>query len=313
MEAAAGQRGGSGAGWVIRRFGIRGGGSAGAGGDRHRHGWLDTAACVVLRHSGTSRPTYGRCSRWGVVAFASSLDQPGPFARTVRDCAILLRSMAGHDRPGFHVGGCSGAGLRGGMPAGRGKGLRIGVPQGHRLDGMPEDIERLWQQGVAWLRAAGAEVVDVSLPHTKHGLATYYIVAPAECSSNLARYDGVRFGLREPGEDLRDPLCGAHARRVLALRCGGRYSSNSYVLSAGYYDAYYVRAQKVRCADSAGFHRGVCAGGRVTGSPTAPSAAFAQGEIWTRSLIKMYFRTTHSHIPSSMAGCRGCRCQRVWM
>ena len=149
------------------------------------------------------KPTYGRCSRWGVVAFASSLDHPGPFARTVEDCAILLGSMAGHDPkdstsadlpiPDFE------AACRRDV-----KGLRIGVPREYRMEGMPDDIERLWQHGLGWLRDAGAEIIDVSLPHTKYGLTTYYIVAPAEASSNLARYDGVRFGLREPGEDLRD-------------------------------------------------------------------------------------------------------------
>ena len=190
------------------------------------------------------KPTYGRCSRWGVVAFASSLDHPGPFARTVRDCAILLGSMAGHDPkdstsadvpvPDFE------AACRRDV-----KGLRIGVPREYRMDGMPEDIERLWQQGLDWLRDAGAEIVDVSLPHTKYGLTTYYIVAPAEASSNLARYDGVRFGLRENGEDLRELYertraagFGAEVRRRVLI--------GTYVLSAGYYDAYYLRAQKVR-------------------------------------------------------------------
>src|SRR5579859_1874356 len=149
------------------------------------------------------KPTYGRCSRWGIVAFASSLDQAGPFARTVRDCAILLRSMAGHDPkdstsvdrpvPDYEAGCARGV-----------KGLRIGVPHEYRSDGMPAEIEALWQRGLDWLRQDGAEIVDVSLPHTKYGLATYYIVAPAEASSNLARYDGVRFGLREEGRDLTE-------------------------------------------------------------------------------------------------------------
>jgi aspartyl-tRNA(Asn)/glutamyl-tRNA(Gln) amidotransferase subunit A len=246
------------------------------------------------------KPTYGRCSRWGVVAFASSLDQPGPFARTVRDCAILLRSMSGHDPkdstsadvavPDFE------AACRRDV-----KGLRIGVPREYRLDGMPEDIERLWQQGVAWLREAGAEVVDVSLPHTKHGLATYYIVAPAECSSNLARYDGVRFGLREPGEDLRDLYertraagFGAEVRRRVLI--------GTYVLSAGYYDAYYVRAQKVRALILRDFTEAFAQVDALL-APTAPSAAFAQGENMDDP-IKMYLNDAFT-IPSSMAGVPG--------
>src|SRR5580698_2377609 len=190
------------------------------------------------------KPTYGRCSRWGVVAFASSLDHPGPFARTVRDSAILLGSMAGHDPkdstsaaapvPDFEAACTRGV-----------KGMRIGVPKEYRADGMPAEIDALWQQGLEWLRAAGAEIVDVSLPHTKYGLGTYYIVAPAEASSNLARYDGVRFGMREDGSDLRDLYertraegFGAEVRRRIMI--------GTYVLSAGYYDAYYLRAQKVR-------------------------------------------------------------------
>ena len=190
------------------------------------------------------KPTYGRCSRWGIVAFASSLDQAGPFARTVRDAAILLRSMAGHDAkdttcadlpvPDYEA--AIGKSL---------KGLRIGIPKEYRLDGMPADIEKIWQQGRAWLKAAGAELVEVSLPHTKYALPAYYIVAPAEASSNLARYDGVRYGLRVPGSDITDMYertrnagFGAEVRRRIMI--------GTYVLSAGYYDAYYVRAQKVR-------------------------------------------------------------------
>src|SRR6185437_15903407 len=190
------------------------------------------------------KPTYGRCSRWGIVAFASSLDQAGPIARTAEDAAILLGSMAGHDpkdstsvdRPVPDFAAACGRGV---------KGLRIGVPREYRMDGMADDIERLWQQGLTWLREAGAEIVDVSLPHTKYGLATYYIVAPAEASSNLARYDGVRFGARVDGEDLVDLYertraagFGAEVRRRVLI--------GTYVLSAGYYDAYYLKAQKVR-------------------------------------------------------------------
>ena len=190
------------------------------------------------------KPTYGRCSRWGIVAFASSLDQAGPIARTVRDTAMLMRSMAGHDPkdttsvdlpvPDYEAA------------LGRSvKGMQIGIPKEYRLDGMPGEIETLWQQGIAWLKDAGAEMVDVSLPHTKYALPAYYIVAPAEASSNLARYDGVRYGLRVDGRDIigmyektRAEGFGEEVRRRVMI--------GTYVLSAGYYDAYYIRAQKVR-------------------------------------------------------------------
>ena len=208
------------------------------------------------------KPSYGRCSRWGVVAFASSLDHPGPFARTVLDSAILLGSMASHDpkdstsadRP---VPDYAAACKRG-------------------VNGMPAEIEALWQQGINWLRAAGAEIVDVSLPHTKYGLATYYIVAPAEASSNLARYDGVRFGMRKDGAELSDMYgntraagFGAEVRRRILI--------GTYVLSAGYYDAYYLRAQKVRALILRDF-TDVFANVDALITPTTPSAAFAQGE-----------------------------------
>ncbi len=246
------------------------------------------------------KPSYGRCSRWGVVAFASSLDHPGPFGRTVADCAILLRSMAGHDPkdstsanvpvPDYEAACARGV-----------KGLRIGVPREYRLDGMPEDIEHLWRQGLDWLRDAGAEVIDVSLPHTKYGLAAYYIVAPAEASSNLARYDGVRFGLREDGADLRDLYertraagFGAEVRRRILI--------GTYVLSAGYYDAYYLRAQKVRALILKDF---TDAFGQVDAlvTPTAPSAAFAHGENMDDP-IKMYLNDVFT-VPANMAGVPG--------
>ena len=191
------------------------------------------------------KPTYGRCSRWGIVAFASSLDQAGPFARSVRDSAILLRSMAGHDAkdttsvdipvPDYE------------KAVGRSiKGMKIGIPKEYRVDGMSDEIEKIWEQGKAWLTKAGAEIVEVSLPHTKYALPAYYIVAPAEASSNLARYDGVRYGLRVGGsrdvigmyERTRAEGFGKEVRRRIMI--------GTYVLSAGYYDAYYVRAQKVR-------------------------------------------------------------------
>ena len=183
------------------------------------------------------KPTYGRCSRWGIVAFASSLDQAGPIARDVRDSAILLRSMAGHDAkdttsmdvpvPDYEA--ALGKSV---------KGMKIGIPKEYRLDGMPPEIETLWEKGKEWLVSAGAELVDVSLPHTKYALPAYYIVAPAEASSNLARYDGVRYGLRENGRDViemyertRAAGFGAEVRRRVMI--------GTYVLSAGYYDAYY--------------------------------------------------------------------------
>ncbi len=243
------------------------------------------------------KPTYGRCSRWGTVAFASSLDQAGPFARTVEDCALLLASMAGFDAkdstsvdlpvPDFAVA------CRRGVA-----GLRIGVPREYRADNMPEAVDRLWRRGLDWLRDAGAQIVDVSLPHTKYGLATYYIVAPAEASSNLARYDGVRFGLREAGHDLTELY-----ERTRAAGFGPevqrRIMIGTYVLSAGYYDAYYLRAQKVRALILRDF---TDAFGRVDAllTPTAPSAAFGQGEKMDDP-IAMYLNDVFT-VPASMAG-----------
>ena len=243
------------------------------------------------------KPTYGRCSRWGVVAFASSLDHPGPFARTVEDSAILLGSMSGHDPldstsadqpvPDFRAACARGV-----------KGLRIGVPREYRSDGMAAEIETLWQRGLDWLRDAGADIVDVSLPHTKYGLATYYIVAPAEASSNLARYDGVRFGLRKDGSDLRGTYENTRAagfgpevrRRVLI---------GTYVLSAGYYDAYYLRAQKVRTLIRKDF---TDVFGQVDAllTPTAPSAAFGIGEKMDDP-ITMYLNDVFT-VPANLAG-----------
>jgi len=243
------------------------------------------------------KPTYGRCSRWGVVAFASSLDHPGPFARTVLDSAILLGSMAGHDPkdstsanlpvPDFE------AACRRGV-----KGLRIGVPREYRADGMPAEIEALWQQGLGWLRAAGAEIVDVSLPHTKYGLATYYIIAPAEASSNLARYDGVRFGLRQDGEDLRD-LYERSRAEGFGKEVRRRILIGTYVLSAGYYDAYYLRAQKIRSLILRDFTDAFAKVDALL-TPTAPSAAFAQGENMDDP-ITMYLNDVFT-VPSNLAG-----------
>ena len=221
------------------------------------------------------KPSYGRCSRWGVVAFASSLDHPGPFARTVQDGAILLGSMAGHDPKDSTSADVPVPDYEAACKRGV-KGLRIGVPREYRSDGMPAEIEALWQKGLGWLRDAGAEIVDVSLPHTKYGLATYYIVAPAEASSNLARYDGVRYGARRDGAELSDMYgntraagFGAEVRRRILI--------GTYVLSAGYYDAYYLRAQKVRALILKDFNDAFQQVDALV-TPTAPSAAFAQGE-----------------------------------
>jgi len=221
------------------------------------------------------KPTYGRCSRWGIVAFASSLDQAGPMARTVRDTAILMRSMAGHDpkdstsidRPVPDYEKALGQSI---------KGMRVGIPKEYRLSGMSDEIEALWSQGIAWLKEAGAEIVEVSLPYTKDALPAYYIVAPAEASSNLARYDGVRFGQRVAGRDItelyektRAEGFGAEVRRRILI--------GTYVLSAGYYDAYYLKAQKVRALIAQDF---ATAFGKVDAllTPATPSAAFAMGE-----------------------------------
>ena len=221
------------------------------------------------------KPTYGRCSRWGIVAFASSLDQAGPIARTVEDAAILLTSMAGHDpkdSTSLPVETPDFASFVGKSV----KGLRIGVPKEYRVDGMPAEIDALWEQGIAWLKDAGCEIVEVSLPHTKYALPAYYIVAPAEASSNLARYDGMRYGLRVDGANLTETYEKTRAagfgeevkRRILI---------GAYVLSAGYYDAYYLKALKVRRRIAQDFD---AAFGKVDAllTPTAPSAAFALGD-----------------------------------
>jgi aspartyl-tRNA(Asn)/glutamyl-tRNA(Gln) amidotransferase subunit A len=246
------------------------------------------------------KPTYGRCSRWGIVAFASSLDQAGAFARSVADCALLLGSMAGFDakdstsvdRPVPDYVAATRRGVRG---------LRIGVPSEYRMDGMNADVEGLWQQGLSWLRDAGAEIVDVSLPHTKYGLATYYIVAPAEASSNLARYDGVRFGMREDGVDLIDLY-----ERTRAAGFGDevkrRIMIGTYVLSAGYYDAYYLRAQKVRTLILRDF-TDVFSKVDALLTPTTPTGAFAQGEKMDDP-VAMYLNDVFT-VPASMAGVPG--------
>src|SRR3954467_2937463 len=248
------------------------------------------------------KPTYGRCSRWGIVAFASSLDQAGPIARTNRDAAILLRSMAGHDAkdttsvdiavPDYEAAIGNSV-----------KGMKIGIPKEYRLDGMPAEIETLWTEGAAWLKAAGAELVEVSLPHTKYALPAYYIVAPAEASSNLARYDGVRFGLRVPGraigelyENTRAAGFGAEVRRRVMI--------GTYVLSAGYYDAYYLRAQKVRTLIKRDFEECFARGVNAILTPATPSAAFGIGEKGGDDPIEMYLNDVFT-VTVNMAGLPG--------
>ena len=243
------------------------------------------------------KPTYGRCSRWGVVAFASSLDQAGPLTRTVRDAAIMLRAMAGHDAkdstsverpvPDYE------AALSGDI-----RGLKVGVPKEYRLDGMPDEIETLWRRGIDWLKAAGAEIRDISLPHTRYALPTYYIVAPAEASSNLARYDGARFGLRVPGETL-DEMYEATRGAGFGPEVKRRVLIGTYVLSAGYYDAYYNKARRVRSLILNDF-KSAYESVDVILTPTAPSAAFAVGEKLDDP-IAMYLNDVFT-VPASLAG-----------
>jgi len=248
------------------------------------------------------KPTYGRCSRWGIVAFASSLDQAGPFARSVRDAAILLTSMAGEDpkdttsveRPVPDYEQAIGRSVRG---------MRIGIPKEYRVDGMPAEIEALWANGADWLKAAGAEIVEVSLPHTKYALPAYYIVAPAEASSNLARYDGVRYGLRVPGADVTEMYektraagFGKEVRRRIMI--------GTYVLSAGYYDAYYLRAQKVRTLIKRDFETNFESGIHAMLTPTTPSAAFGVGEKSSGDPVEMYLNDVFT-VTVNMAGLPG--------
>ena len=245
------------------------------------------------------KPTYGRCSRWGIVAFASSLDQAGPFGRAVRDCAILLRAMAGHDPKDTTCADLAVPDYEAAI--GRSvKGMRIGIPKEYRVPGMPAAIETLWQSGADWLKDAGAELVEISLPMTKYALPAYYIVAPAEASSNLARYDGVRYGLRVPGRDIiemyeqtRAAGFGKEVRRRIMI--------GTYVLSAGYYDAYYLRAQKVRTLIKRDFETCFAAGVEAILTPTTPSASFAIGERGRADPIEMYLNDVFT-VTVNMAG-----------
>ena len=248
------------------------------------------------------KPTYGRCSRWGIVAFASSLDQAGPFARTVRDCAILLRSMAGHDPRDTTCADLPVPDYEKSVGASV-KGMRIGIPREYRIPGMASEIETLWQRGAQWLKDAGAETIDISLPATKYALPAYYIVAPAEASSNLARYDGVRYGLRVPGRDITEMY-----ERTRAAGFGKevrrRIMIGTYVLSAGYYDAYYLRAQKVRTLIKRDFEQCFAQGIDAILTPTTPSAAFAVGEKGRVDPIEMYLNDVFT-VTVNMAGLPG--------
>ncbi|MFP3382513.1 Asp-tRNA(Asn)/Glu-tRNA(Gln) amidotransferase subunit GatA [Tritonibacter sp. SIMBA_163] len=251
------------------------------------------------------KPTYGRCSRWGIVAFASSLDQAGPMTKSVRDAAIMLEAMCGHDAkdstsadlavPNFEA-----------MLTGDIKGKKIGIPREYRMDGMPAEIAKLWDDGTEMLKAAGAEIVDISLPHTKYALPAYYVIAPAEASSNLARYDGVRFGHRasldagdgitEMYEKTRAEGFGSEVQR--------RVMVGTYVLSAGFYDAYYNRARKVRTLIKKDFEDVFAAGVDAILTPATPSAAFGLGEMNDADPVKMYLNDVFT-VTVNLAGLPG--------
>jgi aspartyl-tRNA(Asn)/glutamyl-tRNA(Gln) amidotransferase subunit A len=232
------------------------------------------------------KPTYGRCSRWGIVAYASSLDQAGPLTRTVEDAAILLRSIAGHDpkdstsvdRPVPDYEAALGKAIIG---------MKIGIPREYRIAGLASEVEKLWHSGIEWLKSSGAEIVEVSLPHTKYALPAYYIIAPAEASSNLARYDGVRYGLRAPARELGDMYdktraegFGPEVRRRILI--------GTYVLSVGYYEAYYLRAQKVRALIKRDFEDVFASGVQAILAPATPSSAFGIGEKGRNDPTEMY-------------------------
>ena len=251
------------------------------------------------------KPTYGRCSRWGIVAFASSLDQAGPMTKTVRDAAIMLEAMCGHDPkdstsadlpvPNFEA-----------MLTGDIRGQKIGIPREYRMDGMPDEIAALWAKGAEMLRDAGAEIVDISLPHTQYALPAYYVIAPAEASSNLARYDGVRYGHRarlEAGDGItqmyektRAEGFGAEVQRRVMI--------GTYVLSAGFYDAYYNRARKVRTLIKRDFEEAFASGIDSILTPATPSAAFGLGEMADADPVQMYLNDVFT-VTVNLAGLPG--------
>ncbi|WP_027835174.1 Asp-tRNA(Asn)/Glu-tRNA(Gln) amidotransferase subunit GatA [Maritalea myrionectae] len=249
------------------------------------------------------KPTYGRCSRWGVVAFASSLDQAGPIARTVEDCAHLMTSMAGFDPKDSTSVDLAVPDFAAAVERGV-KGLTIGVPKEYRVEGMPEEIEKLWHQGLEWLKAEGATIKDISLPHTKYALPAYYIVAPAEASSNLARYDGVKYGLRVPGKDITDMYEQTRAEGF-GREVQRRVLIGTYALSAGYYDAYYLRAQKVRTLIKKDFEDVFNDGVDAILTPATPSAAFGVADKdMATDPIKMYLNDIFT-VTVNMAGLPG--------
>lgn len=243
------------------------------------------------------KPTYGRCSRWGIVAFASSLDQAGPMTRTVRDCALMMEAMAGFDPkdatsvdipvPSYES-----------QLTGHIKGLRVGIPKEYRIEGMNPDIEQLWSRGIEWMKSAGAEIIDISLPHTKYALPVYYILAPAEASSNLARYDGVRYGLRVPAETLEEMYEKTRAEGF-GKEVKRRIMIGTYVLSAGYYDAYYLRAQKIRRLIAQDFQNAYKKVDLIL-TPTTPNTAFAIGEE-PKDPVTMYMNDVLT-VPVNLAG-----------
>nr|WP_209023291.1 Asp-tRNA(Asn)/Glu-tRNA(Gln) amidotransferase subunit GatA [Sphingomonas jejuensis] len=245
------------------------------------------------------KPTYGRCSRWGTVAFASSLDQAGPMARSVRDCAIMLEAMAGLDPRDATSLDAPVPAWEQGLNADL-KGKKVGIPREYRVESMPAEIDALWKRGAEWLQDAGAEIVDVSLPHTKYALPAYYIIAPAEASSNLARYDGVRYGQRElpDGANLQEMYAATRAAGF-GPEVKRRIMIGTYVLSAGFYDAYYTQAQRVRALISRDFDEAF-AKVDVLLTPTAPSAAFALGDK-SDDPLAMYLNDVFT-VPSSLAG-----------
>ncbi len=251
------------------------------------------------------KPTYGRCSRWGVVAFASSLDQAGPMTKSVRDAAIMLEAMCGHDPkdstsadlpvPDFEA-----------MLTGDIRGKKIGIPKEYRMDGMPEEISKLWADGAEMLKAAGAEIVDISLPHTKYALPAYYVIAPAEASSNLARYDGVRYGHRatlEAGDGITEMYEKTRAEGF-GPEVQRRVMVGTYVLSAGFYDAYYNRARKVRTLIKKDFEDAFAAGVDAILTPATPSAAFGLGEMTEADPVQMYLNDVFT-VTVNLAGLPG--------